>query len=162
MKPLTALLTASLTALLTALAIALPALAADTEPAGPAPDPFAAARTQIAAKRFPEAIAALKRVNATGNADWNNLMGYAQRKQTPPDLAAAERYYDAALKLVPAHLGALEYSGELYLMKGELVRAEARLAELAKACNARCEEHADLKREVERFKANGNKFVAAP
>jgi len=41
-----------------------------------------------------------------------------------------------------------------------LPRAEQRLAELARACGGPCEEQADLKRAIDRFKASGNKFVA--
>jgi len=125
-----------------------------------APDKLASARAQLAAKRWPDAVAELKRVNDTKSADWNNLMGYAHRKLNPPDLAAAERHYDAALSLNPQHRGALEYSGELYLMKGELAKAEQRLAQLARACTA-CEEHEDLKKALARFKANGNRYVAS-
>ena len=42
----------------------------------------------------------------------------------------------------------------------DLARAETRLAELARACAGPCEEQTDLKRAIDRFKANGNKFVA--
>jgi Flp pilus assembly protein TadD len=135
-----------------ALSIAFGAQAADTAPP-PAKDVLAPARAQIAQKHWPEAIAELKRVNATGSADWNNLMGYATRKNQPPDYAAAERYYDAALRIDPQHRGALEYSGELYLLTGNLPRAEARLAALDKACLLPCEEHADLKEAIEQYKA---------
>jgi tetratricopeptide (TPR) repeat protein len=142
-----------------------PALAVDTTDMTPttkaqAPDKLSAARAYVKAARWVDAVAELKKVNDTRSADWNNLMGFAQRKLTPPDLPAAERYYDAALKITPTHRGALEYSGELYLMKGELPRAEQRLAELARVCAGPCEEHDDLKRGVDRFKANGNKYVA--
>lgn len=131
-----------------------------TEPDKPAiADPLAMARARIQAKQWPAAIDELRKLNATSNADWNNLMGYAQRKQATPDLAAAQRYYDAALRIDPRHLGALEYAGELALMKGELPVAEARLAALDKACNARCEEFDDLKGAVARYKANGNRWV---
>jgi len=125
-----------------------------------APDRLASARAQLAAKRWPDAVAELKRVGDTKSADWNNLMGYAHRKLNPPDLVAAERHYDAALAIEANHRGALEYSGELYLMKGDLARAEQRLAQLARACTA-CEEHADLKQAIARFKASGNRYVAA-
>jgi tetratricopeptide (TPR) repeat protein len=125
-----------------------------------APDRLASARAALAAKRWPDAVAELKRANDTKSADWNNLMGYAHRKLTPPDLAAAERHYDAALAINANHRGALEYSGELYLMKGDLARAEQRLTQLARACSA-CEEHDDLKKAIARFKANGNRYVAA-
>ena len=135
-----------------ALLLAASAWAADTS-APATNDPLAAARTQIAQKRWPEAIAELKQVNATGSADWHNLMGYALRKNQPPDYAAAERHYDEALRIDPKHRGALEYSGELYLLTGRLDRAEARLAALDKACFLPCEEYTDLKKAVEQYKA---------
>jgi tetratricopeptide (TPR) repeat protein len=122
-------------------------------------DPLAMARARIQAQQWPAAIEELQKVNATANADWNNLMGYAQRKQATPDLAAAQRYYDAALRINPKHLGALEYAGELALMKGDLPVAEARLAALEKACNARCEEFDDLKKAIARYKANGGRWL---
>ena len=137
--------------------------AADTSPA-PSSDasPLAAARALIAERNWSGAIAELKRVNATSNADWNNLMGYSLRKGAKPDLAAAEQFYDAALRINPTHRGALEYSGELYLMMGQLPRAEQRLAALDKACMMGCEEYTDLKKAVERYKANGGRYIAAP
>ena len=136
------------------------ACAADTAPEKP--DALSAARTQIAAKKWDGAIAELKRVNDTGSADWNNLMGYSLRKGAAPDYASAEKYYNEALRIDPKHRAALEYSGELYLMTGNLPKAEQRLATLDKACTFSCEEYTDLKKAVERYKANGNKYVAAP
>jgi tetratricopeptide (TPR) repeat protein len=145
-----------------ALAAAGPALAADSEPPPPpagkaaAPtSPLAPVRAHIQAKEWASAIAALQKLNAVNDADWNNLMGYALRKQARPDLEGAQRYYDAALRINPQHLGALEYSGELALMKGDLPTAEGRLAVLAKLCPGGCEELADLKQAVARFKATG-------
>jgi Flp pilus assembly protein TadD len=122
-----------------------------------AADPLATARGHIEAKRWPAALSELRRVNASSNADWNNLMGYALRKQTPPDLEGAQRHYDAALRINPRHMGALEYSGELALMKGDLATAEARVAALAKLCKTPCEPLDDLAKSVARFKANGGK-----
>jgi len=133
--------------------------AADTAPAN---DKLSAARALIKDKKWADAIDELKRVNDGGNADWNNLMGYAMRKQATPDYAAAERYYDEALRIDPKHRGALEYSGELSLINGNLPKAEEKLAALDKACRFSCEEYRDLKRAVERYKANGNKYVASP
>jgi Flp pilus assembly protein TadD len=121
-------------------------------------DPLAQARMAIQGKRWGPAIDELRKVNATDNADWNNLMGFALRKQAVPDLDGAQRHYDAALKLNPRHRGALEYSGELALMKGDLATAEARIAALAQACNSACEELDDLKKAVARYKANGNRY----
>jgi tetratricopeptide (TPR) repeat protein len=137
------------------------AWAADT--ATPAtPDKLSGARARIAEKNWPAAIDELKRVNDAASADWNNLMGYSMRKQGTPDYAAAEKFYDEALRIDPKHRGALEYSGELYLMTGDLPKAQERLAALDKACRFSCEEYRDLKRAVERYKSAGNKFVAAP
>ena len=145
------------------LALALgPAWAADSGSPAPKTDNLSAARAQIAQKNWPAAVAELRRVNDTGNADWNNLMGYSLRKSTTPDYAAAEKFYSEALRLDPQHRGALEYSGELYLITNDLPKAETRLAALDKACMLPCDEYTDLKKSVARYKANGNKYVAAP
>jgi tetratricopeptide (TPR) repeat protein len=137
------------------------ARAADSAPPAAAADPLAAAREQIAAKHWAAAIEELQKVNATGSADWNNLMGYSMRKRKVPDYAAAERYYAEALRIDPQHRGTLEYSGELALMKGDLPTAEQRLAALDKACTFSCSEYRDLKKAIERYKANGNRYAAA-
>jgi tetratricopeptide (TPR) repeat protein len=153
---------AALAALLS-LTPAAPALAADSGPSTPAvaaADPLAKARDRIAQKNWASAIDELKRVNATGSADWNNLMGYSLRKGKAPDLAGAGRYYDAALRIDPKHHGALEYSGELALMQGDLPKAEQRLTALEQVCGMKCEEYGDLKEAVARFKAAGNHYVA--
>jgi Flp pilus assembly protein TadD len=137
------------------------AIAADMTPPPPPPaaarvaDPLAPARMAIKAQRWPTAIDELRKLNATDNADWHNLMGYAMRKQAQPDLAAAQRHYDEALRINPSHQGALEYSGELALMKGDLPTAEARLASLSKLCNSPCEPLDDLKKSIARYKASG-------
>ena len=141
-----------------ALLFATSAFAADTAPSPqPAPDKLSAARAQIAAKNFPGAIDELKRTNDTGDADWNNLMGYSLRKAPTPDFAGAEKFYDEALRIDPRHRGALEYSGELYLQTGDLARAEQRLAALDKACTFGCSEYSDLKKAIAQYKANGGK-----
>ena len=136
------------------------AAAADLVATPSKPDALAPARAQIAEKNWPGAIDELKKVNASSSADWNNLMGYSLRKADPGNLAEAERYYNEALRIEPRHRGALEYSGELYLMMGNLDMAEQRLAALDKACFLPCEEYTDLKRAVARYKAAGNKYVA--
>ena len=151
--------------LLSAVVIALAAqhaMAADTTtaPTGAGPDKLAEARTLIKAKKWSEAVAELQRVNDPTSADWNNLMGFSIRRGSSPDLDASERYYNEALRINPNHRGALEYSGQLYLMKGDLASAEKRLAVLDKACTFGCEEYTDLKKAIERFKAAGNKYVA--
>ena len=122
-----------------------------------APDKLDGVRAQIAARNFPGAIDELKRLNDTGDADWNNLMGYSLRKAPTPDFAGAEKFYDEALRIDPRHRGALEYSGELYLQTGDLARAEQRLAALDKACTFGCSEYSDLKKAIAQYKANGGK-----
>ncbi|MGJ3700557.1 tetratricopeptide repeat protein [Variovorax sp. AFSI2.2] len=138
------------------------ALAADPVPAAPAAKAAPAsnlgvARALIADSKWPAAITELERVNDSGNADWNNLMGYTLRKSGAGKWTASEKYYDTALKIDPSHRGALEYSGELYLSMGDLTKAEQRLAALGQACNMSCPEYKDLKASVEGFKANGGK-----
>jgi len=137
-----------------ALLLATSAFAADSQPSPqPAPNKLSAVREQIAAKNWSGAIDELKRLNDTGDADWNNLMGYSLRKAPAPDFAGAEKFYDEALRIDPRHRGALEYSGELYLQTGDLARAEQRLAALDKACFFGCAEYSDLKKAIARYKA---------
>jgi len=140
-----------------ALLFATSAFAADSQPSPqPAPDTLSAVREQIAAKNFPGAIDELKRLNDSGDADWNNLMGYSLRKAPTPDFAGAEKFYDEALRIDPRHRGALEYSGELYLQTGDLAKAEQRLAALDKACRFGCAEYSDLKKAIAQYKASGS------
>jgi opacity protein-like surface antigen len=153
------------TALLASIVLVAPsARAADTQP-DPAPahaassaDKLAGVRSPIAAKQWSAALDELKRVNDSGNADWNNLMGFTLRKGKTPDLVGSEKYYDAALRIDPHHRNTLEYSGELYLMKGDLAKAQARLASLSTECAANCDQYAELKAAIERYKAAG-KYV---
>ena len=115
--------------------------------------PLAAAQAHLKAKRWSAAVDELRRVNATGNADWNNLMGYALRKLSTPDLDGAQKHYDAALRIDPRHQGALEYAGELALMKRDLPTAEAHLATLSRLCSTPCEPLDDLRQAVAQYKA---------
>jgi len=149
-------------AALLALVALSPAWAADAPEPAAKNDKLAPARAQIAQKNWAAAVVELKKLNDTGSADWNYMMGYSMRKSEPPDYAAAESYYNEALRINPQHRGALEYSGELYLMTNDLAKAEARLAALDKACALPCDEYTQLKKSVARYKANGNKYVAAP
>ena len=143
-------------ALLLALAGGL-ARPADDPPPTTKPDPMATVRSAVQASRWGAASDELRKLNASGgysqNADWNNLMGYVMRKQASPDLDAAQRYYDTALRIDPKHQGALEYSGELALMKNDLATAEARLATLSGLCRSPCEPLDDLKKAIARYKA---------
>jgi Flp pilus assembly protein TadD len=158
----------TLTLAATTAALALAATfvqASDTPPEQPAAraatgDKLAQARTLITARNWSGAVDELRRVNDTGSADWNNLMGLTLRKGKTPDLAGSEKYYDAALRIDPHHRNTLEYSGELYLMKGDLPKAQARLATLQSECGGQCEQVAQLKTAIADYQAHGNKYVS--
>ena len=147
------------TCLAAAAVLALPLQAADTpappppRPAAAAPaDPLGAARARIAASDWPGALAALQAARDERSADWHNLMGFALRSQATPDYPGAEQHYNNALRINPAHRGALEYAGELYLKTNRRPQAEAQLAALAKACPNGCPELDDLKAALARHK----------
>ena len=157
-------LTLAATAALLSLGAAL-AHASDSAPAPAATPPahadkLAQARALIAARNWSGALDELRRVNDTGSADWNNLMGFSLRKGKTPDLAGSEKYYDAALRIDPHHRNTLEYSGELYLMKGDLPKAQARLATLQTECGGSCEQVTQLKTAIADYQAHGNKYVS--
>ena len=126
--------------------------AADTTPSDSAPSWAKEAQQEIKNKKYDAAINTLLAANQPSSADWNNLLGFAQRKKTPPNLTAAEFYYQAALKIDPKHKGALEYYGELLLMKNDLLGAEQMLARLDKVCFFSCEEYRDLKEAIAKYK----------
>jgi tetratricopeptide (TPR) repeat protein len=77
------------------------------------------------------------------NANAWNYIGYSQRKlkRFEPAMTA----YQKALAIEPNHRGANEYIGELYLQKGDLVKAKERLKVLDSACFFGCEEYDELK-----------------
>jgi tetratricopeptide (TPR) repeat protein len=143
--------------MLAVLAGAGPARSAMGDSAAGDPAWLAAARADLKAQRFDQAAGALRAANAIDSAEWHNLLGYALRKKTPPDLVAAETHYKRALELDPKHRQALEYYGELFLMKGDLAGAEAMLSRLDKVCTFSCEELRDLKAAIARYKTASSK-----
>ena len=126
--------------------------AADTTPSSSGPAWQGEAQKEIKEKNYDGAIKILLAANEPNSADWNNLLGYAQRKKSPPNLNAAEFYYQVALKIDPKHKGALEYYGELLLMKNNLPGAEQMLGRLDKVCFFSCEEYRDLKEAIAKYK----------
>lgn len=132
-------------------AFAPAASVADTSPE-PAPSWQAEAKKELKSANYESAIKVLQTANDSASADWNNLIGYAMRLKNPPDLMASETFYKAALKIDPAHKGALEYYGELLLMKNDLGGAEQMLARLDKICFFSCEEFRDLKQAIATYK----------
>ena len=139
-------------ALLVALTIPTLAPAADMDPQPNEPPWFEGVRQEFKAKRFDAAVEVLKVANAPTSADWNNLMGYSLRSKTSPDYAAAETHYRKALEIDPKHRGALEYYGELLLIRGDLAGAEGLLKRLDKACFFGCRQYSDLKESVAAYK----------
>ena len=134
--------------------LATSAMSADMTPPGPAaPGWQSQTRQFIEAKNFDQAINVLLQADEKQSADWHNLMGYSLRKKTPPNLMEAEKHYQSALVKEPKHRGALEYYGELLLLKNDLAGAETMLSRLDKACTFGCEEYRDLKKSIAQFKS---------
>ena len=102
----------------------------------------------IAAEKYQEAILPLQSAekSAQNDADIQNLLGFTHRKIGKLDAAAS--YYKRALEINPKHKGALEYQGELFLMRGDKDAAEANLAKLDKICWLGCSEYDDLKKAI--------------
>jgi len=111
------------------------------------------ARSAIKSGNYEKAIELLTEADQKKSADWHNLMGYSLRKKLVPNFNEAEKYYISALNLDSNHRGALEYYGELLLIKNDLVGAEKMLARLDKACLFGCEEFQDLKKSIQQYKA---------
>ncbi len=110
------------------------------------------ARDAIQANDFSNALAELQEAvqDEPANADVHNLLAYAFRKQTQPDLPKAFAHYRQALRLDPGHRGAHEYIGEAYLMDHKPNQARVHLATLEKLCgNRTCVEYLELARAIE-------------
>jgi Flp pilus assembly protein TadD len=152
------------TAFMAALLTASPALAAgggggaDAESSDP---DYAKAVELIQAQRYDEAVKPMQSYAARAPKDANaeNWLGYAHRKLGRMD--AAFMHYGRALAIDAKHRGAHEYVGEAYLMVGNLAKAEEHLKALDKLCWLPCSEHADLKKSIAAYKANGNKLVGS-
>ena len=140
-----------LTSILLATAPWLVSFAADSTPTKSDPVWLTDARASIKSNNYEQALKQLQSAKEVNSADWNNLMGYSLRKKQPPDLVSSEKYYQAALKIDPSHRSALEYYGELLLMKKDLLGAEAILVRLDKACRFGCEEYSDLKASIAKY-----------
>lgn len=112
---------------------------------------YDAAKRAIARQDWKAAVAALERAarEEPNDADVQNLLGFALRKSG--ELDRAFRHYGRALQLNPGHLGAHEYVGEAWLLRGNVAKAREHLAALEKLCPAKCEEREDLKRAIEAY-----------
>lgn len=129
---------------------------AEDSPSNVQPTPLWLSQTRqaIKSKEFDLAIKLLnENTEQQQSADWNNLMGYSLRKKNPPALTESEKHYQTALQIDPKHKGALEYYGELLLLKNDLPGAEALLKQLDKICTFGCEEFRDLKKSIQTYKS---------
>ncbi len=135
------------------LVMTAPAFAIDTNSASNKTEhSYQNVRGLLNSGHYDDALASLRQNADSKDADWNNLMGFAIRKSSAPDLDAAERYYKAALSIDSSHRGAMEYLGELYLQKKDIKSAQIMLDRLDSKCLFGCEEYDDLKEAVETFK----------
>ncbi len=107
----------------------------------------------VKAQDFGRALGLFGKVvrNDPQNADAWNWIGFSNRKLKRFDDSLAA--YKKALAIDPEHRGANEYLGELYLQKGDLAKARARLEKLDGICSYGCEEYDDLKRAIKAFEA---------
>lgn len=120
--------------------------AVDNEISKDAPD-LTSVRALIKAKDFAAALAQLKPMLDTHqHADVYNLTGFSLRKSG--DMKQAATFYAKALDFDPAHKGALEYQGEMFVELGQIDKAKGNLAKLAKLCPSGCEEHEDLEKAI--------------
>ena len=101
----------------------------------------------IVAEKYQEAIPPLHAAekSARNDADIQNLLGLVHRKIGKLDVGI---YYQRALEIDPKHKGALEYQGELFLMRGEKDAAHANLEKLDKICWMGCNEYDVLKKAI--------------
>ena len=108
---------------------------------------YAAAKAMIDAKDYAGALPLLDQITQTepDNADAWNLRGFANRKLGHIDVAATS--YEMALKINPAHLGALEYQGEMFVETGKIDAAKANLTALQGLCGD-CEQAEDLAKAI--------------
>ena len=112
-----------------------------------------AGKKAVEAKDWKKGVELLTKAAAAepDNAEVQNWLGFAQRKQGNLDAAFAA--YNKALKLNPRLKAAHEYIGEAYLISGNVAKAEQHLAELQKLCSPiPCEDYKDLRRAVDEYK----------
>ena len=109
-------------------------------------------RSSISSKKWSQAkkdLIKAEKLNSK-NADVKNLLGFVTRNMN--DTKSSMKYYQAALKIDPNHLGANEYLGELYLKLKQPAKAKAQLAKLEKICGTNCAEYKDLANDIAKYK----------
>lgn len=124
---------------------------------GNAQTDYAKADALIDAEQYADALSLLTGLSEEqpGFADIWSLLGFAYRKIG--ELEESSKAYRRALGLDPYHLGALEYQGELFLMLGDVERAEANLRRLEMLCGSGCEELDELTDQISLWRAQQDK-----
>ncbi|HLZ75759.1 tetratricopeptide repeat protein [Phenylobacterium sp.] len=100
-------------------------------------------------KHYDEALASLSVAAATFGPlpDILTYQGFSWRKKG--DYDRAETYYRQALAIDPKHIGALEYYGELKVVRGDVPGAKLMLARLDKLCAYGCADAEELRRWID-------------
>lgn len=114
------------------------------------------AEKMIKEKKFEKSIKLLKKLTrredlAGFRADIYNLLGFSYRKLDEPILDKSFSAYMMALEIDPKHLGAHEYLGELYLMRGEKNKAQEMLNKLKLLAGIDSIEYIELEKEINNF-----------
>ena len=84
-------------------------------------------------------------------ADIYNLLGFSYRKLSKPDLEKSFAAYMMAIELVPEHIGAHEYLGELYLMLENKSKALEMLAKLEVMAGKSSKEYLELEKAINQY-----------
>ncbi|HEX3366031.1 tetratricopeptide repeat protein [Phenylobacterium sp.] len=100
-------------------------------------------------KRYDEALASLSVAAATFGPlpDILTYQGFSWRKKG--DYDRAETFYRQALAIDPKHIGALEYYGELKVVRGDVAGAKLMLARLDRLCAYGCADAEELRRWID-------------
>ena len=120
------------------------AAGSDSAPEVAKPSSYKKVLSMIKKEQYADAITELEKILTNTNyaSDPDILNHYAYSLRKTQNYVKAEEYYKKALSIDPAHRGALEYIGELYVDTKRLDLANATLKKLE---NCRCEEYAELK-----------------
>ena len=114
------------------------------------------AKVYIEEDNFKKSLKVLKALSkredlAGFRADIYNLLGFSYRKLNKPDLDKSFAAYMMAIELEPAHIGAHEYLGELYLMLGNQSKALEILAKLEVLAGKSSKEYLDLEKVIKQY-----------
>ena len=114
------------------------------------------AKVYIEEDNFKKSLKVLKALTkredlAGSRADIYNLLGFSYRKLNKPDLDKSFAAYMMAIELEPAHIGAHEYLGELYLMLGNQSKALEILAKLEVLAGKSSKEYLDLEKAIKQY-----------